>query len=77
VYLARAQTRGQSTGGGKPDDFYAINPEESTQGALSAEVKNAQKRDNVQICRISVPEHGDVDALLAAMEGFFDIKYPR
>lgn len=67
---------GQSTGGGRPDYFYVINPEESTQGALSAEVKQAQKRDNVQICRISVPEHADVDALLQAMEGFFDRKYP-
>ena len=46
-----------------------------TQGALSAEVKNAQKKDNVQICRISVPEHADVDGLLAAMEGFFTEKY--
>ncbi len=27
---------------------------ESTQGALSAEVKNAQKHDNVQICRITL-----------------------
>lgn len=69
---------GQSTGGGRPDYFYVINPEESTQGALSAEVKNAQKKDNVQICRISVPEHADVDGLLAAMEGFFVEKYgPR
>ena len=69
---------GQSTGGGRPDYFYVINPEESTQGALSAEIKQAQKRDNVQICRISVPEHADVDALLQAMEGFFDRKYqPR
>ncbi len=66
---------GQSTGGGKADYFYVINPEESTQGALSAEVKNAQKRGNVQICRISVPEHADVDGLLAAMEGFFTEKY--
>lgn len=66
---------GQSTGGGKPDYFYVINPEESTQGALSAEVKNAQKQDNVQICRISVPEHADVDGLLAAMNGFFSAKY--
>jgi cystathionine beta-lyase/cystathionine gamma-synthase len=66
---------GQSTGGGKPDYFYVINPEESTQGALSAEVKNAQKQDNVQICRISVPEHADVDGLLAAMDGFFAAKY--
>ncbi len=66
---------GQSTGDGKPDFFYVINPEESTQGALSADVKNAQKHDNVQICRISVPEHADVDGLLAAMEGFFTEKY--
>ncbi|MBL8624106.1 MAG: PLP-dependent transferase [Myxococcales bacterium] len=66
---------GQSTGGGKPDVFYVINPQESTQGALSAEVKNAQKRDNVQICRISVPEHADVDGLLAAMAPFFARKY--
>ena len=68
---------GQSTGGGKPDYFYVINPEESTQGALSAEVKNAQKHDNVQICRISVPEHADVDGLIAAMNGFFAMKYGR
>ncbi|MEO6775287.1 MAG: PLP-dependent transferase [Kofleriaceae bacterium] len=66
---------GQSTGDGKPDYFYVINPEESTQGALSAEVKNAQKHDNVQICRISVPEHADVDGLIAAMNGFFALKY--
>lgn len=66
---------GQSTGDGKPDYFYVINPEESTQGALSAEVKNAQKHDNVQICRISVPEHADVGGLLAAMTGFFALKY--
>ncbi len=66
---------GQSTGDGKPDYFYVINPEESTQGALSAEVKNAQKHDNVQICRISVPEHADVDGLLVAMDGFFAQKY--
>lgn len=66
---------GQSTGGGKPDTFYVINPEESTQGALSAEVKNAQKHHNVQICRVSVPEHADVDGLLAAMDGFFAQKY--
>lgn len=66
---------GQSTGGGAPDVFYVINPEESTQGALSAEVKAAQKKDNVQICRISVPEHADVPALLRVMERFFDAKY--
>ena len=68
---------GQSTGEGKPDVFYVINPEESTQGALSAEVKAAQKRDNVQICRISVPELADVEGLLAAMEPFFERKYAR
>lgn len=66
---------GQSTGDGKPDFFYVINPEESTQGALSAEVKAAQKRDNVQLCRISVPQHADVAGLLAAMEPFFTQKY--
>jgi hypothetical protein len=69
---------GQSTGGGKPDWFYVINPQESTQGSLPQAVKDAQKRDNVQICRVSVPEHADVDALLAAMEPFFTRKYgPR
>jgi len=52
---------GQSSG--KDHDFiYIINPEESTQGALSKEVKEAQKKDNVQICRISVPEKLDVNA---------------
>lgn len=66
---------GQSTGGGKPDFFYVINPQESTQGSLSAEVKAAQKRDNVQLCRISVPERADVGGLLAAMDGFFAQKY--
>ena len=66
---------GQSTGSGKADYFYVINPEESTQGALSAEVKNAQKHDNVQICRISVPENADIDGLLGAMTGFFVQKY--
>ena len=67
---------GQSTGG-PADYFYVINPEESTQGALSAAVKAAQKRNDVQICRISVPARADVDGLLAAMDGFFDLKYPR
>lgn len=68
---------GQSTGDGKPDFFYVINPQESTQGSLSAEVKAAQKRDNVQICRVSVPEHADVDGLLRAMDAFFEQKYAR
>ena len=66
---------GQSTGGGKPDYFYVINPQESTQGALSADIKAAQKRDNVQICRISVPEHADVPGLLEAIDGFLTRKY--
>lgn len=66
---------GQSTGGGKPDYFYVINPQESTQGALSAAVKAAQKRNNVQICRISVPEHADVPGLLRVIEGFLARKY--
>lgn len=68
---------GQSTGNGQPDPFYVINPEESTQGALSAEVKEAQKRGGVQICRISVPEHADIDALVAVMSGFFDKAYGK
>jgi hypothetical protein len=29
----------------------------------------------VQICRISVSEGADLDALVRAMEGFFDLKY--
>lgn len=69
---------GQSTGDGKPDAFYVINPQESTQGSLPQAVKDAQKRGDVQICRASVPEHADVGALLAAMEPFFTRKYgPR
>jgi len=69
---------GQSTGGGKADWFYVINPQESTQGSLSQAVKDAQKKDNVQICRISVPQHADVEGLLAVMEPFFTTKYgPR
>jgi len=66
---------GQSSGAGLPDKFYVINPQESTQGSLSAAVKAAQKKDNVQICRISVPEHADVAGLVRAMSGFFDQKY--
>lgn len=65
---------GQSTGSAR-DFFYVINPQESTQGALSAEVKAGQKLNNVQICRISVPEKADVEGLLAAMERFFENKY--
>jgi cystathionine beta-lyase/cystathionine gamma-synthase len=66
---------GQSSGGDRPDVFYVINPQESTQGSLPDAVKAAQKRDNVQICRISVPEHADVGGLVRAMSGFFDEKY--
>lgn len=65
---------GQSSGGDR-DPFYVINPEESTQGALSAEVKEAQKRGGVQICRLSVPEHADIEALMPAITGFFDATY--
>lgn len=66
---------GQSSGGGRPDVFYVINPEESTQGALPEAVKASQKKDNVQICRISVPEHGDVESLGRAIAAFCDLKY--
>ncbi len=66
---------GQSTGNGLPDKFYVINPQESTQGSLPEAVKAAQKRDNVQICRISVPENADVAGLVKVMSGFFDQKY--
>jgi len=66
---------GQSSGDGGPDVFYVINPQESTQGALPASVKASQKRDNVQICRISVPANGDVDALARVIAAFCDFKY--
>lgn len=66
---------GQSSGGGRPDVFYVINPQESTQGSLPAAVKAAQKRNNVQICRISVPANGDVEALGRAISDFCDRKY--
>ena len=66
---------GQYAGEGRDDVVYVINPQESTQGSLSAETKAAQKRDNVQICRISVSEGADLESLLAAMEPFFDRKY--
>ncbi len=66
---------GQSSGDDRPDVFYVINPQESTQGALPASVKASQKRDNVQICRISVPANGDVDALGRAIAAFCDRKY--
>ncbi len=61
---------GQSSG-----YFYVINPEESTQGALSKDVKDSQKIDGVQICRISVPENADVEGLVRVMSDFFDKKY--
>jgi hypothetical protein len=44
---------------------------------LSAAVKEAQKRSGVQICRISVPEHADVAALVQVMSGFFDHAYGK
>lgn len=66
---------GQYAGEHRPDYVYVINPQESTQGSLSAETKAAQKKDNVQICRISVSEGADLDALVGAMDTFFDLKY--
>ncbi|HQY61196.1 MAG TPA: PLP-dependent transferase [Polyangiaceae bacterium] len=66
---------GQYAGEHRPDYVYVINPQESTQGSLSAATKAAQKKDNVQICRISVSEGADLDALVSAMERFFDQKY--
>lgn len=66
---------GQSSGDGRQDYFYVINPDESTQGALPEAVKAAQKRNNVQICRISVPERADVEGLVRVMGDFFDRKY--
>jgi cystathionine beta-lyase/cystathionine gamma-synthase len=66
---------GQSSGDGRQDYFYVINPDESTQGALPEAVKAAQKRNNVQICRISVPERADVEGLAQVMSSFFDLKY--
>lgn len=66
---------GQSSGDGRPDVFYVINPQESTQGSLPESVKAAQKRDNVQICRISLPANGDVEALGRAIAAFCDHKY--
>jgi cystathionine beta-lyase/cystathionine gamma-synthase len=66
---------GQSSGNGRQDYFYVINPDESTQGALPEAVKAAQKRNNVQICRISVPAIADVDGLVQVMRDFFDRKY--
>jgi cystathionine beta-lyase/cystathionine gamma-synthase len=68
---------GQSSGDGRQDYFYVINPDESTQGALPESVKAAQKRNNVQICRISVPELADVEGLVQVMSYFFDLKYGR
>ena len=44
---------------------------------MSKDVKEAQKIDGVQICRISVPENADVQRLVRVMSGFFDEKYGR
>lgn len=65
---------GQSSGGDL-DLVYIINPQESTQGSLSDAVKEAQKKDNVQICRISVPEKMDVESFNQALSDFFELKY--
>jgi hypothetical protein len=66
---------GQFAGENSPDYVYVINPQESTQGSLPEATKAAQKKDNVQICRVSVSEHADIEALLRAMQPFFDLKY--
>jgi cystathionine beta-lyase/cystathionine gamma-synthase len=66
---------GQSTGEGKPDYFYVINPEESTQGAVPKAVKAARRKHGVPICRISVPENADVEGLLKVTSDFFDQIY--
>jgi cystathionine beta-lyase/cystathionine gamma-synthase len=66
---------GQFAGENRPDHVYVINPQESTQGSLPEATKAAQKRDNVQICRVSVSENADVVPLLRVMESFFDLKY--
>ncbi len=55
--------------------IYVINPEESTQGALSKEVKEAQKKDNVQICRLSVPAHCEPEVFNQAVSAFLELKY--
>ncbi len=65
---------GQSSGGDL-DFVYIINPQESTQGSLSDAVKEAQKKDNVQICRISVPEKMDLLSFKAALSQFINQKY--
>lgn len=66
---------GQSSGAGKPDYIYIINPQESTQGSLSDAVKEAQKKDNVQICRVSVPVNCDVAKFNGVLTQYFDFKY--
>lgn len=67
---------GQSSGEDAAQDWvYIINPQESTQGSLSQEIKEAQKRDNVQICRLSVPARCNTAALNAAISQFIESKY--
>ena len=65
---------GQSSGQAL-DYVYIINPQESTQGSLSDAVKEAQKKNNVQICRISVPEKMDLPAFEQALSDFCNLKY--
>lgn len=73
--VSYGQSGGSILQGVAQDYIYIINPEESTQGALSQEVKDAQKKDNVQICRISVPAHCNVTAFTAVLGSFFDTVY--
>ncbi len=73
--VSYGQSGGAVYGGLAQDFIYVINPEESTQGALSQAVKDAQKKDNVQICRISVPAHCNIPAFVEVIEGFLSETY--
>ncbi len=75
--VSYGQSGGATVNGSPQDYIYMINPEESTQGALSQAVKDAQKKDNVQICRISVPAHCDIDAFTAVLGAFFTQTYGK
>lgn len=73
--VSYGQSGGAVYAGLAQDFIYVINPEESTQGALSQAVKDAQKKDNVQICRISVPAQCNIPAFVEVLEGFFSETY--
>lgn len=73
--VSYGQSGGAMYQGLAQDYIYVINPEESTQGALSQAVKDAQKKDNVQICRISVPAQCDIPAFVEVIDAFFTANY--